>query len=139
MFINSSDPAFALNVDGYETGRHLENARRQAEQRHLDEVLIIDVDSHHYETDNFRQILELIEDKPLRTTALNTYQYKGPGAVLYEQPGFQDIGGRGPRHQNPKAEAVPDGGRARGVVRALGLGVGRVGALGTPLSPAGAC
>jgi predicted TIM-barrel fold metal-dependent hydrolase len=119
MFINSSDPAFALNVDGFETGRHLENARRQADQRHFDEVLIVDVDSHHYETDNFRQILELIEDKPLRTTALNTYQYKGPGAVLYEQPGFQDIGGRVTRYQTRKAERIPDDGQPREVAQAL--------------------
>jgi hypothetical protein len=81
MFIGSSDPQYNLNIDGYHTGKHLENARKQAKARNLKDVLIVDVDSHHYETDNFRPILELIEDKPLRTTLLNTYQYKGPNAA----------------------------------------------------------
>ena len=119
MFIGSSDPQYHHNIDGYQTGIHLENARKQAEARNLKDVLIVDVDSHHYETDNFQQIIELIEDKPLRTTALNTFQYKGPNAVLMDMPGYQDIGGRVTRYQTRKTEKLPNDGYPREVSQAL--------------------
>jgi predicted TIM-barrel fold metal-dependent hydrolase len=119
MFIQSSDPQYNLKVDGYHTGEHLENARKQAEARNLKDVLIVDVDSHHYETDNFKQIIELIEDKPLRTTALNTFQYKGPNALLMDMPGYQDIGGRVTRYQTRRTEEIPHDGRPREVAQAL--------------------
>src|SRR5215203_4901240 len=82
MFIGSSDPHYSLTVDDYHTGKHLQNARRMADIRGLDDVLVVDVDSHHYETDNFQQIIELIDDEPLRQVALNMYKYKGASAVL---------------------------------------------------------
>ncbi len=54
MHYRSSTPDFDRTIEGFHTGEHLANARRQADARKLDEVLIVDVDCHHYETDNFR-------------------------------------------------------------------------------------
>ena len=107
MRINSSQSAYDLEVGGYSSTQHLANARKQADQRKLDDVLIVDVDCHHYETDNFAPILEYIEDPSLRQVAINTYRYKGPNAVLYDQPGYQDVGGRVTRYMGRKQEQIP--------------------------------
>jgi hypothetical protein len=45
MDFRSSEPAYDLRVDNFQTGQHLANAREQAERRELDDVLIIDTDS----------------------------------------------------------------------------------------------
>ena len=60
MHYRSSTPDFDRTIEGFHTGEHLANARKQADARKLDEVLIVDVDCHHYETDNFAEILEYI-------------------------------------------------------------------------------
>ena len=57
MHFRSSTPEFDRTIEGFHTGEHLANARRQADARKLDDVLIVDVDCHHYETDNFAEIL----------------------------------------------------------------------------------
>jgi uncharacterized protein len=119
MLFRSSTPEFDRTIEGFDTGRHLANAREQADVRGLDDVLIVDVDCHHYETDNFAEILDYIEDPVLRQTALNTFAYKGPGAILYDQPGYQDVGGRVMRYLERKAEAIPETGRPREVAQTL--------------------
>ncbi|WP_322067007.1 amidohydrolase family protein [Burkholderia ubonensis] len=116
MLIESSEATYHQTIDNYHTGRHLENARKQAEQRGLDDVLIIDVDCHHYETDNLLPIIERIEDPALRQSALNMYKYRGASAVLIDQPGYQDGGGRIARYLGRKVENIPN---APGVQRDL--------------------
>lgn len=106
MLIQSSEAAYHREIDDFHTGHHLENARKQADQRGLDDVLIIDVDCHHYETDNLMPIIQFIEDPALRQSALNTYRYKGAAAVLYDQPGYQDSGGRITRYMTRKSEKI---------------------------------
>jgi predicted TIM-barrel fold metal-dependent hydrolase len=119
MLFRSSDAKFDLTIDNYNTSRHLANARKQADQRKLDDVLIIDVDCHHYETDNLQPIIEYIEDPAYRQVALNTYKYKGAGAVLYDQPGYQDMGGRVNRYLLRKGEEIPEGEHPREVAQTL--------------------
>ena len=119
MEFRSSNSAYDMSVEGFHTGKHLENARQQANIRGLDDVLIVDVDCHHYETDNFIDILEFIDDPSLRQLALNTYAYKGPSAVLFDQPGYQDMGGRVTRYMERKGERIPEDGRPREVVQSL--------------------
>lgn len=104
MHFASSDPRYDLHLDKFDTSTHLTNARRQADARGLDDVLIVDADCHHYETDNLAPIIEFIDDPAFRQVAKNTYRYKGPSAVLYDQPGFQDIGGRVTRYLERKGE-----------------------------------
>ena len=108
MLIQSSEATYHQTIDNFHTGRHLDNARKQADARNLDDVLIIDVDCHHYETDNLLPIIQRIEDPSLRQNALNMYQYKGASAVLYDQPGYQDVGGRVSRYLGRKAEKIDD-------------------------------
>ena len=46
-----------VTVDELNTTRLLAHARKQAVQRKLDDMLIVDVDAHHYENENFPEIL----------------------------------------------------------------------------------
>lgn len=120
MLIQSSEATYHRQIDNYHTGQHLENARKQGIKRKFDNVLIVDVDAHHYETDNLLPIIDYIEDPVLRQTALNTYQYKGANAVLFDQPGYQDVGGRVTRYMTRKGEKIENAvGAQRDVAQAL--------------------
>jgi predicted TIM-barrel fold metal-dependent hydrolase len=121
MFINSSDPRYNVDLNNFSTPKHLANARRQAEQRGLDDVLIIDVDAHHYETDNMAAIIDLIEDPVIRQVAVNTYKYRGSNAVLMDQPGYQDMGGRVTRYMPRKmvGDKIAAEGGSREIVQAM--------------------
>ena len=119
MFYRSSTSAFDMSVESFNSAQHLENARKQAEDRGLDKVLVVDIDAHHYETDNFKEILELIEDPVLRQSATNMFAYKGPGALLIDQPGYQDGAGRVTRYMERKHEKFPADGTPREVAQTL--------------------
>ncbi|MFG1360524.1 amidohydrolase family protein [Xanthobacter pseudotagetidis] len=119
MYFRSSTPAYDMNIEGFHTGEHLANARAQADARGLDDVLVVDVDSHHYETDNLAEILEYIEDPALKQLAINTYAYKGATSVLVDQPGYQDGGGRVTRYMERKHEKIDLTGRPREVEQTL--------------------
>jgi hypothetical protein len=56
---------------GFETRRHLEHARRQAEERGYDDVLIVDADAHHYESESWPDIAKYIEDPTIRYRAMH--------------------------------------------------------------------
>lgn len=119
MLFHSSDPDYNRTVDDYNSAKHLENARAEGVKRGLDKMLVIDVDCHHYETDNFGPILQYIDDPNLRQIALNTFSYKGPAALLMDQPGYQDMGGRVMRYQMRKGEKVEVPGLSREVAQTL--------------------
>ena len=56
---------------GYDTRIHLANATRQAQDRGLDKVLIVDADAHHLnEMVHFREIIKYIDDDVLRNEVL---------------------------------------------------------------------
>ena len=57
---------FRMSVEEFDTEKLLTNAARQRDQRGFDDVLIIDVDAHHYETESMIEIVEFIEDPVLR-------------------------------------------------------------------------
>ena len=61
MHYRSSTPDFDRTIEGLHTGEHLANASKQADARKLDEVLIVDVDSHHYENEHYAEVFEYIE------------------------------------------------------------------------------
>jgi predicted TIM-barrel fold metal-dependent hydrolase len=75
---------------GYDTRIHLENAKRQADERGFGDVLIVDSDAHHLnEMTYFQDIAKYLEDEVLRYEVMN-----GEGGKLM-YPGF-----RGPQHQS---------------------------------------
>ncbi|MCP3473313.1 amidohydrolase [Bradyrhizobium sp. CCGUVB1N3] len=119
MDFRSSAPEYDLSMNGFETRRHLANARKQAEDRGLDDVLIIDVDCHHYETDNIVEVIQYVENEPLRQVMLNTLKTKSVSALLYDQPGYQDLGGRVTRYFGRKTEKTVGVGAHRDAEQAM--------------------
>src|SRR6202040_2864950 len=65
-----SDRGRRVTVDELNTTRLLAHARKQAVQRKLDDVLIVDVDAHHYENENFPEILPYMENEVLRQVTM---------------------------------------------------------------------
>lgn len=66
------EPLETLNTGeraGFNTSRHLANAREQARQRHYEDFLIVDADAHHYEIESWPDIVKYIEDPVLRYRA----------------------------------------------------------------------
>lgn len=97
----------------YDTREHLLNARRQAEARGYDEMLIIDVDAHHYESESWHEIIGYVEDPVIR--------HEGGGgaasSVIGGLPlmgaylGNQDVSGRVLRYPMRRKEEVEEGKR----------------------------
>ena len=113
-----NDQFFKMSVDSFDTDKVLVNAARQRDARGLDDVLIVDVDSHHYESESMRDIIEFIEDPVLRQLAQSSNQVNQRGSMFaLGRVGYQDIGGRVTRYPLRKLEETP----ADGIHRAVHL------------------
>ncbi len=106
---------FKMSVDSFNTDTVLANAAKQRDARGLNDVLIIDVDSHHYESESMRDIVEFIEDPVLRQLAQSSTQVTQRGNMFGSQVGYQDIGGRVTRYPLRKMEETPADGIHRDV------------------------
>lgn len=85
----------------FDTREALRNARRQAEERNLSSMLIVDVDAHHYETESWAEIVEYLEDPVMKHLASSSGMGRLNGSrspLLPPQIGNQDIAGRLPRY-----------------------------------------
>ena len=101
-------------VDELNTSRLLAHARRQAVERRLDDMLIVDVDAHHYEAESFREIIPFMENDVLRQLSEAQTAKLARGVVNPVQFGFQDTGGRVTRYPLRASEKTEQG-RARDV------------------------
>jgi uncharacterized protein len=119
--------ADARDVDlsgSFDTRVHLRNARRQAVERALDEILIVDVDAHHYETEAWSEIAEYLEDPVLRHLATAGGH---PSAASYgpflPSPGGaqQDLAGRLPRYRLRRHEQLEGEAQREPGLRTAGL------------------
>src|SRR5262245_28403999 len=108
-----SDRGRRVSVDELNTTRLLAHARKQAEQRKLDEVLIVDVDAHHYENENFGEILPFMENDVLRQLTISG-RAKARHSIVPGQVGYQDMGGRVTRYPMRSSEKTEPG-RSRDV------------------------
>ena len=61
-----ADRGRRVSVEELNTTRLLANARKQAHRRNLDDILIVDVDAHHYETEHYSEILPYMENDVFR-------------------------------------------------------------------------
>jgi uncharacterized protein len=105
-----ADRGRRVSVDELNTSQLLAHARQQAHQRKFDDILIVDVDSHHYENEHFSEILPLMENDVLRQNALSGRLKGGRERLLPVQAGFtQDMGGRVTRYPLRSSEKTPDG------------------------------
>jgi predicted TIM-barrel fold metal-dependent hydrolase len=93
-----------LSHDEFSTTEYLAHASRQARARNYQDFLIVDVDSHHYENESYREIFQFIESPVIRRAALESTKRGGRSSMMNSQVGYQDIGGRITRHELRKAE-----------------------------------
>jgi uncharacterized protein len=95
-----------LLVEEFDTPTILAHAAEQAAQRRYEDFCIVDVDSHHYETESFAQILEYIEDPVLRHQA--KFQGMDGGGIATARGSYQELAGRITRYRGRKREKTPD-------------------------------
>ena len=89
----------------------LAKARKQADERNFDDVFIADIDSHHTETESWREIITHIDDPVIRENAREMVFHRS-GTPPYGLNGdlamrYQDVGGRIP-HQAARGEHVDE-------------------------------
>ena len=105
-----SDRGRRVTVEELNTSRLLAHARKQAVQRKLDDMLIVDVDAHHYESENYREFLPYMENDVLRQLADAGHRQGQPRRTDRAE---RRLPGHGrPRHALPAARQRKDRGRA---------------------------
>jgi predicted TIM-barrel fold metal-dependent hydrolase len=108
-----ADRGRRVSIEELNTGRLLAHASKQARERNLDDVLIVDVDSHHYENECYDEFLPFIENDVLRQLVL-AGRAKGRQTLMPTQVSFQDMGGRITRYPMRSSEKT-SGGKLRDV------------------------
>ncbi len=109
-----ADRGRRVPIEELNTSRLLAHARKQAHQRRLDDMLIVDVDAHHYENENFREFLPYMENDVLRQLCMQGIQ-KSRANIMVQNIGFQDMGGRVTRYPMRGSEKTDAGGVLRDV------------------------
>jgi len=111
-----ADRGRRVSVDEMNTTQLLRHARKQAVQRNFDDMLIVDVDAHHYESENYSEFLEYMENDVLKQLTLSG-RAKNRQAIVPSGVGYQDMGGRVTRYPMRGSEKTE-----AGVLRDVQLG-----------------
>ena len=107
-----------LSTDEFSAYKHLEHATQQARARNYQDFLIVDVDSHHYENESYKEVFEYIDSPVMRRAALESTKRGGRSSMLNSQVGYQDLGGRITRHELRRHQKVT-GDKHRDIVMTL--------------------
>jgi len=65
-----ADRGRRVSIEELNSAQLLRNATKQARQRKFDDMLIVDVDAHHYENEHMNEILPMMENDVLRQLAM---------------------------------------------------------------------
>ena len=103
-----ADRGRRISVDELNTSKLLAHARKQAHERNYDDILIADCDAHHYEHENFEEILPFMENDVLRQLTLSGRK-KSRATVMPQTIGYQDMGGRVTRYPMRSTEKTSPG------------------------------
>src|SRR5437016_6461242 len=103
-----ADRGRRVSLEELNTSRLLAHARKQAVARKLDDILVVDVDGHHYENECFDEFLPLIENEVLRQLIL-AGRAKGRQTLTPSQVSFQDMGRRVTRYPMRSSEKTGPG------------------------------
>jgi hypothetical protein len=103
-----ADRGRRVPIEELNTTRLLAHARKQAHERNFDDILIADVDSHHYENECYDDFLPFIENDVLRQLVLSG-RAKGRQTLMPSQVSFQDMGGRITRYPLRSSEKTQNG------------------------------
>jgi predicted TIM-barrel fold metal-dependent hydrolase len=104
-----SDRGRRVSVEELNTSRLLANARKQANERKFDEMLIVDVDAHHYENEHLSEILPFMENDVFRQLAMAQGAKGSRGPIMVQNIGYQDMGGRVTRYPLRSTEKTEPG------------------------------
>ena len=66
-----------LRFDEYSATKHLEHATRQAHERNYQDFLIVDVDSHHYEDESYKDVFSYIDNPVIRRGVVRLGRTRG--------------------------------------------------------------
>src|SRR5580704_14292738 len=88
-----ADRGRRVTIEELNTTRLLAHARKQAHQRNFDDMIIVDVDAHHYENENYDEFLPYMENDVLRQLTMSGRKRNRAG-ITPTQVGYQDMGGR---------------------------------------------
>src|SRR5438309_10447939 len=94
-----------LASEEFDTRTLLRNAVDQAIERRYEDFFIVDVDSHHYETESFKEISAYIRNPVLREEA--RFQGMARGGITSENGSYQELMGRITRYPKRRSEKVP--------------------------------
>jgi uncharacterized protein len=75
-----------VSVEELNTTKLLAHARQKAVQRKFDDMLIVDCDAHHYENENYSEILPFMENDMLRQITMSG-RAKGRHNIVPSQAG----------------------------------------------------
>lgn len=99
-----------MAVQEFDTSKLLAHAAAQAKKRGYDKFTIVDVDSHHFETESFAQILEYIDDPVVHQFAMSArLSVRSSSGILPASVGNQDMSGRVTRYVLQRMEKHVDG------------------------------
>ena len=83
-----ADRGRRVSVEELNTTRLLAHARKQAAQRKFDDMLIVDVDAHHYENENIGEILPFMENDVLRQLTIGGRAHQARRSIVPSQAGL---------------------------------------------------
>jgi len=96
-----------VKIRDVNTTDQLAHANLQAKKNHYDDMLIVDVDSHHTESSNYDEIFDFIES-PVLKQVCQQGRIMGRRNVMPNGLGYQDTGGRVARYAM-RGEQTPPG------------------------------
>src|SRR3974390_2097303 len=99
-----ADRGRRVTIEELNTSRLLAHARKQAHQRNLDDMVIVDVDAHHYENESFDEFLPYMENDVLRQLSMSSRNRTNRVGISPTQVGYQDMGGRVTRYPMRSSE-----------------------------------
>src|ERR1700746_1962609 len=110
-----ADRGRRVTVEELNTRRLLEHARKKEHARSFDNFLIVDVDAHHYENENYDEFLPYMENDVFRQLTI-AGRNRNRSNVAPAQIGYPDMGGRVTRYAMPSTEKTEQGALRHGEV-----------------------
>ena len=95
-----------LTVEEFDTTRHLAHAAKQARERGLDQITVVDADTHHDENGSIREFINYIES-PIERHATRNATNEGRRPAVPRIISYEDNGGRLQRFAARKLEQTP--------------------------------
>lgn len=108
MELLSSSDLHNLTVEEFNTSKLLSHASQQARERKFSEFMIVDIDSHHAESDHLSEIYQYIDNPVIQQSALS-FQKTRRMRLDVDRGNEQNMAGRITRAPMRRLEKAPPG------------------------------